>query len=241
LIRPLDGLVRSIDYEFQQPELLEAAVTHRSAGSRNNERLEFLGDAALGFVVAEWLFEKFPDASEGQLSRLRASLVKRETLAEVARELDIGDYLRLGSGELKSGGFRRDSILADALEAILGAILLDRGYAACHACIHQLFADKVDGLSSGDELKDPKTLLQELLQSRRLGLPVYEIISVSGKAHQQHFVVECRIADLQLSVKGEGGNRRGAEQAAARHALDKVNPTPGGREGPLGDKVNSGG
>ena len=239
MIRPLDGLIRSLDYEFRQSELLEAAVTHRSAGSRNNERLEFLGDAALGFVIAEWLFEKFPDASEGQLSRLRASLVKRETLADVARGLDVGDYLRLGSGELKSGGFRRDSILADALEAILGAILLDRGHEACHACIHRLFASKVDGLSSVDELKDPKTLLQELLQSRRLGLPVYEVTSVSGKAHQQHFVVECQIADLELSVTGEGGNRRGAEQAAAQRMLDKVNPASGGREGVLGGKVDS--
>lgn len=222
--RPLDGLVRSLDCEFQQAELLEAAVTHRSAGSCNNERLEFLGDAILGFVIAEQLFEKFPDASEGQLSRLRASLVKRETLAEVARELELGDYLRLGSGELKSGGFRRDSILADALEAILGAILQDRGYEACQACIHRLFAEKISDLSSAGELKDPKTLLQEHLQSRRLTLPVYEVASVSGKAHQQHFVVECRVTDLDLSVTGEGNNRRGAEQAAARSMLDKVNP-----------------
>jgi len=222
LNRPLDGLARSLEYAFRQPELLESALTHRSAGSRNNERLEFLGDAALGFVIAEWLYEKFPDASEGQLSRLRASLVKRETLAEVARGLDVGDYLRLGSGELKSGGFRRDSILADALEAILGAILLDRGYPEVHAAVHRLFATKMAGLSSADELKDPKTLLQELLQSRKLGLPVYDVISVSGKAHQQHFVVECRVADLDLSVKGEGGNRRGAEQAAARNMLNRV-------------------
>jgi len=222
LNRPLDGLVRSLGYEFQQPELLEAAVTHRSASSRNNERLEFLGDAALGFVIAEGLFRKFHDASEGQLSRLRASLVKRETLAEVARELDLGDYLRLGSGELKSGGFRRDSILADALEAILGAILLDRGYVECQACILRLFADKMATLSSADELKDPKTRLQEMLQSRKLGLPVYEVVSVSGKAHQQHFVVECQVADLHASVKGEGGNRRGAEQAAAQCMLNKV-------------------
>ena len=222
MIRPLDGLVRSLDYEFRQPELLEAAVTHRSAGSRNNERLEFLGDAVLGFVIAECLFEKFPDASEGQLSRLRASLVKRETLAAVARELALGDYLRLGSGELKSGGYRRDSILADALEAVLGAILLDRGYEACHACIHRVFAGKIGNLSSVDELKDPKTLLQELLQSRRLDLPVYEVVSVTGKAHQQRFVVECRVADLDLTETGEGNNRRGAEQAAARLMLDKV-------------------
>jgi len=176
----------------------------------------------LGFVIAECLFEKFPDASEGQLSRLRASLVKRETLAAVARELALGDYLRLGSGELKSGGYRRDSILADALEAVLGAILLDRGYEACHACIHRVFAGKIDNLSSVDELKDPKTLLQELLQSRRLDLPVYEVVSVTGKAHQQRFVVECRVADLGLTETGEGNNRRGAEQAAARLMLDKV-------------------
>jgi ribonuclease-3 len=168
------------------------------------------------------LYEKFPDASEGQLSRLRATLVKRETLADVARGLDIGNYLRLGSGELKSGGFRRDSILADALEAILGAIQLDRGYPEVHACIHRLFADKMAALSSADELKDPKTLLQELLQSRKLGLPAYDVVSVSGKAHQQHFVVECSVADLGLVVTGEGGNRRGAEQTAARRMLDRV-------------------
>ncbi len=220
--RPLDGLARSLEYDFRQPELLEAALTHRSAGSHNNERLEFLGDAALGFVIAEWLYEKFPEASEGQLSRLRATLVKRETLAEVARGLDIGDYLRLGSGELKSGGFRRDSILADALEAILGAILLDRGHPEVHAAIHRLFAEKMAGLSSADELKDPKTLLQELLQSRKLGLPVYDVLSVSGKAHKQHFVVECQVADLDMSIRGEGSNRRGAEQAAAQNMLDAV-------------------
>jgi len=176
LNRSLDGLSRSLGYRFQDPGLLQAAVTHRSAGSSNNERLEFLGDAVLGYVIAEWLYTQFPEASEGQLSRLRASLVKKETLAGIARELKIGDYLSLGSGELKSGGFRRDSILADALEAILGGIVMDSGFEACRTSIQRLFADRVSRLSASDELKDPKTRLQEYLQSRKLDLPDYEVM-----------------------------------------------------------------
>jgi ribonuclease-3 len=220
----LDGLTRALDYRFADPRLLEAAVTHRSAGSRNNERLEFLGDAVLGHVIAEWLFQAFPDATEGQLSRLRASLVKRSTLADIARQLHLGEYLRLGSGELKSGGFRRDSILADAMEAILGAMVLDTagGLEACRACIHRLFEAKVSQLSPAGELKDPKTRLQELLQSRKLELPVYAIAQVSGKAHHQRFVVECRVDAVEQSATGEGSSRRRAEQAAARAMLEQL-------------------
>lgn len=224
MIRSLGGLGRALHYQFQDSQLLESAVTHRSAGSNNNERLEFLGDAVLGYVIAEWLFERFPGASEGKLSRLRASLVKRDTLADIARELEIGEYLRLGSGELKSGGFRRDSILADALEAILGAIVLDSGGGldSCRDIIHRLFAGKVERLSSVSELKDPKTRLQEFLQSRKLDLPSYEVQQVTGKAHKQHFVVECRVDVLKMLVKGEGSSRRRAEQVAAEKMLAEL-------------------
>jgi ribonuclease-3 len=220
----LDGLSRALGYSFSDPQLLQAAITHRSAGSQNNERLEFLGDAVLGFIIAEWLFEQFPKATEGQLSRLRATLVKRATLAEIARQLSLGDYLRLGSGELKSGGFRRDSILADAMEAILGAIVLDSasGLEQCRACIHRLFASKVGELSPGEELKDPKTRLQELLQSRKLDLPAYDVVEVTGKAHHQRFAVECRVEAMQQCARGEGSSRRRAEQAAAKAMLDQL-------------------
>ena len=220
--RSTDGLAKSLGYRFKDPGLLDAAVTHRSAGSGNNERLEFLGDAVLGHVVAEWLFGACPDASEGQLSRLRATLVKRETLAAIARNLELGDYLRLGSGELKSGGFRRDSILADALEAVFGAILLDGGFETCRDCIHQLFAGRLEALSEADELKDPKTRLQEYLQARRIGLPVYAMTRVSGKAHHQEFVVECRVDELDRVTTGSGASRRKAEQSAAGSMLEQL-------------------
>jgi ribonuclease-3 len=202
--------------------LLEAAVTHRSTGNNNNERLEFLGDAVLGHVIAEWLYGQFPDASEGQLSRLRAALVKRESLADIARGLELGEYLRLGAGELKSGGFRRDSILADAFEAVLGAILLDGGFEACRATLHRLFDGRFAQLSVVDERKDPKTRLQEYLQSRKLELPVYEMMEVSGKSHNQQFVVACRCDALEACSQGRGGSRRKAEQAAAEKMLETL-------------------
>jgi len=222
LTQSLDGLSRSLGYRFQDPGLLQAAVTHRSAGSSNNERLEFLGDAVLGYVIAEWLYTQFPEASEGQLSRLRATLVKKETLASIARELKIGDYLNLGSGELKSGGFRRDSILADALEAILGGIVMDNGFEACRSSIQRLFADRVGRLSAGDELKDPKTRLQEYLQSRKLELPDYEVLEVTGQAHNQQFVVECSVKGVQQPCRGKGSSRRRAEQATAESMLAQL-------------------
>lgn len=220
--RDLGALARTLDYRFTDPQLLEAAVTHRSAGSHNNERLEFLGDAVLGHVIAGWLYERFPRASEGQLSRLRARLVKRETLADIARSLTLGDYLRLGSGELKSGGFRRDSILADALEAILGGILVDGGFEACRDAVRRLFGPRFEALSLVDDLKDPKTRLQEHLQSRKLDLPVYQLEEISGQAHRQQFVVQCRIDALSLSALGRGGSRRKAEQAAAEQMLERI-------------------
>jgi len=216
-----EALAKSVGYQFKDPRLLDSAVTHRSAGSGNNERLEFLGDAVLGQVVAEWLYRSFPEAAEGQLSRLRASLVKRETLADIAREVALGDFLRLGSGELKSGGFRRDSILADALEAVFGAVLVDGGFAACHDCIHRLYAQRFEKISVVDELKDPKTRLQEYLQSRKLALPEYEMVRVTGKAHKQLFDVECRVAALSLACVGQGRSRRKAEQAAAVGMLEQ--------------------
>jgi len=226
LSRSLDGLGRTLGYNFKDPQLLQAAVTHRSAGGQNNERLEFLGDAVLGYIVADWLYTLFPDANEGQLSRLRASLVKKETLADIARSVAVGDYLRLGSGELKSGGFRRDSILADALEAILGGIVLDSGFEACRACVQRLFSSKIHQLSVLDELKDPKTRLQEYLQSRKLDLPVYEVTKVTGKSHNQQFYVECRVAGTQQSCQGKGSSRRRAEQAAAAGMLGRLGVDP---------------
>jgi ribonuclease-3 len=222
LSHALDDLSRAIGYSFKEPRLLKAAVTHRSAGGQNNERLEFLGDAVLGHVIAEWLYHLFPKAREGQLSRLRASLVKRESLADIARSVKLGDYLHLGPGELKSGGFARDSILADAMEAIWGAIVLDSDFESCRDCIHRLFADRIEQLSTSDQLKDPKTRLQEYLQARKLPLPVYEVLEMSGKSHHQHFVVECRVDDAGILTKGEGSSRRRAEQDAAECMLREL-------------------
>ena len=225
--RSLNGLSRILGYNFKNPQLLRIAVTHRSAGGQNNERLEFLGDAVLGYIVADWLYTLFPDADEGQLSRLRASLVKKETLADIARNVTVGDYLQLGSGELKSGGFRRDSILADALEAILGGIVVDSGFEACRACVQRLFSRKINEVSVLDELKDPKTRLQEYLQSRKLDLPVYDVIKVTGKSHNQQFCVECRVTGAQQSSQGKGSSRRRAEQAAAAAMLDRLRDNSG--------------
>ena len=198
------------------------ALTHRSAGNGNNERLEFLGDSVLGFVIAKKLFEKFPEASEGVLSRLRANLVNQGALAEVARENNIGDYLILGSGELKSGGYRRDSILSDALEAIIGALLVDQGINASQNWVFNVFADKIKSLSLDDWQKDPKTRLQEFMQSRKLDLPEYNLLSMTGAAHAQIFQVECRIPLVSESSIGEGASRKKAEQTAAEKMLKQL-------------------
>lgn len=212
-------LQQKLAYEFGDPALLVQAITHRSAGGINNERLEFLGDAILGLVIAEALFQRSPSATEGELSRLRATLVRKQTLAEIARDLELGDYLKLGSGELKSGGYRRDSILSDALEAVVGGIYLDGGFGPCSEWIRKRFASRLETLPSAAELKDAKTRLQELLQSRRLKLPEYSVTSVHGQAHAQTFEVECRISGQNKATHGSGKSRRLAEQQAAEAML----------------------
>ena len=219
----LARLERKLGYEFSDRSHLELALTHRSCGSRNNERLEFLGDSIVNFVIAEALFERFPKAREGQLSRLRARMVRGVTLAELGREFELGEFLRLGSGELKSGGYRRESILADAVEAIIGAIYQDAGMDVCHERIRSWFNERLDGLSATDQQnKDPKTRLQEYLQARQQSLPDYKVVDICGEAHDQVFSVVCDLACLNEGSKGEGSSRRGAEQQAARNALKQL-------------------
>lgn len=218
----LDKLCRKLGYDFDQPELLERALTHRSFGARNNERMEFLGDAILGYLVSTELYQQFPKASEGQLSRLRASLVKGETLAGIATELELGEYLRLGSGELKSGGHRRRSILADAFEAIIGAVYLDSGIESANRLVQTFFQDRISRLDPQTLQKDPKTRLQEFLQARGTELPEYEVIATEGKAHAQRFRVACRIEGFEQPMLGEGTSRRKAEQAAADKMLQTL-------------------
>lgn len=215
----LDKLQASLDYQFRDHELLVEALTHRSAQGRNNERLEFLGDSALNFVIADELFQRRPLDSEGILSRLRASLVNRVSLAQLARAMELGDYLRLGSGEIKSGGHRRESILADTLEAVIGAVYLDRGFDSCRELILRLYHERLEQLPTAAELKDAKTRLQEYLQGQRRPLPVYEVLEVSGKAHDQLFRVECAVAGSGLQTEGEASSRRQAEQVAAEAML----------------------
>lgn len=224
----LDNLAERLAYRFNDRALLDEAVTHRSVSERNNERLEFLGDSILNFVIADELFHRQPRDSEGALSRLRASLVNRETLAAIARQLDLGAHLRLGSGERKSGGRRRDSILSDALEGVLGAVYLDGGFDACRTLIVRLFAERLEHLPDAADLKDPKTRLQEYLQSARLDLPSYHVLEVAGKAHDQLFRVECRIPGIDRKTVGEAGSRRRAEQRGAEAMLNLLQPADGG-------------
>jgi ribonuclease-3 len=215
-------LQRSLGYQFQDSGLLTLALTHRSAGGQNNERLEFLGDSILNHIIAESLYARFPQAREGDLSRMRASLVKGATLAELARELDLGDYLVLGSGERKSGGHRRGSILADALEAVIGAILLDADVETCRERVLEWFDPRLTRLADKAVEKDPKTRLQEYLQGRGLSLPEYRLLNVQGEAHSQVFTVACLLGTPQTSVEGSGSSRRRAEQAAAQGALERL-------------------
>lgn len=215
----LDTLCRSLGYNFRDLGLLETALTHRSVGSHNNERLEFLGDAVLSFVISAELYRRFDSANEGVLSRLRASLVKGDTLALIAFDLKLGDYLNLGSGELKSGGFRRESILADALEAIFGAVYLDSDIECARQLILALYEDRIDAVQPAANLKDPKTRLQEFLQARRLSLPTYNITAMEGEAHDQVFTVTCSVEGLAEPTIATAASRRKAEQAAAELAL----------------------
>lgn len=206
---------KTFGYRFRDPEHLNRALSHRSATGKHNERLEFLGDAILGFVVADELYGRLPEATEGDLSRLRASLVKGGTLAELARQAGVGDWLNLGSGELKSGGYRRDSILANAIEAVIGAAYVDGGFGPARDLIVALFDDRLGNLPSPETLKDAKTRLQELLQARGEALPVYKMEAKSGEAHQRVFTVSCTLGDGGASTTGVGTSRRQAEQEAA--------------------------
>ena len=216
---PADWLQQSLGCRFADTGLLARALTHRSAGSDNYERLEYLGDAVLSFIVAEMLFKTYPDASEGELSRYRASLVSGEALGELALELGLGEHLHLGEGELKSGGQWRASILADALEALVGAVYLDQGLDAATAVAARLLRRRLDELPVASELKDPKTRLQECLQGRGLGLPEYRVLEISGEPHEQHFRVRCDVGELAIAAEAEGSSRRRAEQEAAALVL----------------------
>ena len=217
-------VLRTLGYRFEDDTLLTRALTHRSVGARHNERLEFLGDALLGLVVADYLFATYPDADEGQLTRTRATLVNRDSLAAIARGLDLGDLLHLGEGELKSGGWRRDSILANAVEAVLGAIYLDGGMEACRTAVLRLLASRLADIDPDTTSKDAKTELQEFLQSRRRSLPEYKTMDISGPSHEQIFTVSCLVDSLPDAVTASGPTRRKAEQAAARATLDLLDP-----------------
>lgn len=223
----LKRLARQLGYVFKEPKLLRQALTHRSYGTPHNERLEFLGDSVLSLAISTRLFHDFPRLTEGELSRVRAHLVKEPTLAEIAQSLSLGDYLFLGEGELKSGGFRRPSILADALEAIVGAIYLDGGFPEAQRVLNELYAPVIGRLDPHTLSKDPKTRLQEFLQGRKLRLPKYTIVATEGEAHEQHFRVECHIPELDIRVLGEGSSRRKAEQEAARLAYEVVHGRSG--------------
>jgi ribonuclease III len=215
-------LAQALGHRFSREELLTQALTHRSAGSSNNERLEFLGDALIGFIIAEALWERFPKADEGTLSRMRASLVKRESLARLARDLKLGEALRLGAGELRTGGHARDSILADALEAVLGAVYLDAGFDRARSVVLELFAARLDQTDAERAGKDPKTRLQEWLQSYKRPLPEYLVLSIDGDQHDQTFIVSCQLQDADVTTRATGTSRRRAEQAAAELMLERI-------------------
>lgn len=216
------ALSRLLAYDFKQEALLTQALTHRSHAASNNERLEFLGDGVLNFIIAHQLFQKFPKLSEGDLSRLRAQLVKESTLSDIAISINIGESLRLGEGELKSAGWRRPSVLADALEAIIGAIFLDSGFQSAESVVIKLFTpllEKIDPKAIG---KDPKSLLQEYLQGRKLDVPEYQVLATEGEAHCQIFRVQCYLTQLNITTQGEGTSRRNAEQQAAQLAYEII-------------------
>jgi ribonuclease-3 len=218
----IEAFALAIGHRYAQPELLRRALTHRSHGASNNERVEFLGDSVVNCVVALELYHKFPRLSEGELSRLRANLVNQQSLAAVARRFDFGAQLLLGEGELKSGGGRRPSILADAVEAVIGAAFLDAGFEAARRVVRTLLGEAIDAIDPAISGKDPKTLLQEHLQGRRLALPQYAVIATRGEAHEQLFEVECVVPELNIRALGAGTSRRSAEQEAARQAYELV-------------------
>lgn len=213
-------LSKKLNYEFQQPKLLKVALTHRSKGGEHNERLEFLGDAVVNFVIAEILYQQFTKATEGELSRWRATLVNRDALAELAKQFELGQYLFLGPGELRSGGHERQSILSCAMEAVIGAVYLDGGFDAARARIIEWYGPFLESLSSAASHKDPKTLLQEYLQSRRFSLPIYSVEAIEGEAHQQLFTISCQVKELKEKTLGKGTSRRRAEQDAAQAMLE---------------------
>lgn len=228
-MRPVHGdgvLCERLGYIFKQPPMLQRALTHRSYAPEHNERLEFLGDSVLGCTIAKHLYGSYPQLSEGELSRLRSNLVREDTLAMLAQQLDLGSHLKLGEGELKSGGFRRPSILADTLEALFGAVLLDGGFAAAEKVVLDLYVPylaKIDVQTLG---KDAKTLLQEHLQSKHIPLPVYSVVATQGQAHEQSFEVECAIPSLKIATRGAGSSRRNAEQQAAQAAYQQLSALP---------------
>ncbi|MGH8272365.1 MAG: ribonuclease III [Gammaproteobacteria bacterium] len=215
-------LGKRLGHRFGDPALATAALTHRSAAGESNERLEFLGDAVIALAIAEWLYEYKPDLEEGDLTRMRASLVNRDTLAALARELDLGALLELGGGERRAGGFQRRSILEDAFEAVIGAVFVDGGYADARAALRRIFASRLDALPDPESLKDAKTRLQERLQARGLALPDYAVLVAGGPEHARRFEAECRVDALSVIGKGSGTNKRRAEQAAAAAALEQL-------------------
>jgi ribonuclease-3 len=220
------ALCKRLGYQFLQPQLLQRALTHRSYSAAHNERLEFLGDSVLNCIIAKYLYDTYPDLPEGDLSRLRSNLVNQQTLAVLAQQLNLGEQLLLGEGERKSAGFRRPSILADGLEAIFGAVLLDAGFCAAEKVVLGLYVPFIEQTDLQALGKDAKTLLQEHLQGRKLALPQYSVIEIQGEAHAQTFVVSCEIAQLGLTTQGEGASRRIAEQIAAERAYQQIKENP---------------
>lgn len=217
-----DAIEARIEYRFRNRKLIEQALTHRSHGARHNERLEFLGDSVLNCAVAAIIFGQYPDLREGELSRVRASIVCQDSLRRVAEDIGISQFIRLGAGEIKSGGRLRASILADAVEGIIGAVYLDGGFESALAVIRRIFSPLLESIAPGGDAKDPKTQLQEMLQRKRIPLPIYEVTATSGPDHAREFEVECQIPKLGISVSGRGTTRRAAEQAAAENAFKKV-------------------
>ncbi len=218
----IERLERAVGYRFKSPALAREALTHRSRGAPHNERLEFLGDSVLNCIVSIELHARYQKLREGELSRLRATLVRQESLAKAAQDLGLGEWLLLGEGELKSGGFARPSILADALEALIGAVFIDGGFDSARATVVGLLSGQLSQLDPDDVGKDPKTQLQELLQSRKIELPLYNVVATEGAAHKQNFEVECVIPGLSIRATGAGSSRRSAEQDAASHAYAKI-------------------